>query len=561
MKSELYIQQAVQAEAEGKFYLSPDIPQKKLVNASTKIAQSIDSGLVVAIIDSSLFGDAKEGIVFTGDTVFIHESFADHPDLEIPLSGIDSVNYFEEDRPNEKGKSNIYKVLKVEYSDETSKPIILESKTTTLPVKTLFRILNNFNNSVDTIEASAQDVTLSDLGDETITLYFELIINYFNFDNHIDSDEYRELASIMARLDLNEVVREKLREYRFDATKFESNESIVSKLRTLIPGGSQITIFDSLMKDIISSMSSVKLKDWDQEVALTRLAAMLGVDEAKLRAFVRLTEDERRQIKERLSNSQIEQMAKEGASILTGAGVVAGSLMATSSATVLTSLFVMSTGGLGLVGLGIGAASVAAYKGVKHLTSGKGLEEYALRNKALQDRVKTLTQTQSIMLEDINYITTQITEIVRNQNAVTTKFKELEQWVNHLQSVDESAKSAEDLKNFAEREQILSTLPESLDKEKVIQLLEKQPGKEKLLQALYLSYSSDFILNDSASLGALQAADHILTAIHYEKIATVANANLIKKTVTSERFLGETKEKGRAMLGRFLGSSEDGSDD
>ena len=46
-----------------KVYVSPDIPKKKLDNAIEKIAHGIESNYVLALIDTTLFGSAKEGFI------------------------------------------------------------------------------------------------------------------------------------------------------------------------------------------------------------------------------------------------------------------------------------------------------------------------------------------------------------------------------------------------------------------------------------------------------------------------------------------------------------------
>ncbi|MFD3447110.1 hypothetical protein ACFDTO_21145 [Microbacteriaceae bacterium 4G12] len=54
-----------------KAYVVPEIPEKKLNNAISAIAPSANPEYVLGIADSTLFGSAKEGIVFTGDAMYM----------------------------------------------------------------------------------------------------------------------------------------------------------------------------------------------------------------------------------------------------------------------------------------------------------------------------------------------------------------------------------------------------------------------------------------------------------------------------------------------------------
>ena len=51
-------------------YLAPNIPEKKLLNAANYIAGGIPFSDILAICDGTVFGSAKEGMVFTETTFF-----------------------------------------------------------------------------------------------------------------------------------------------------------------------------------------------------------------------------------------------------------------------------------------------------------------------------------------------------------------------------------------------------------------------------------------------------------------------------------------------------------
>ena len=51
-------------------YISPDIPVKKLNNAIAAYGEGVQPGYVLALVDTTIFGSAKEGILLLGDRFY-----------------------------------------------------------------------------------------------------------------------------------------------------------------------------------------------------------------------------------------------------------------------------------------------------------------------------------------------------------------------------------------------------------------------------------------------------------------------------------------------------------
>ena len=54
----------------GKVYVTPDIPDKKINNAVASYAKDVESGFILAVIDTTIFGSGKEGFLFTGNRMY-----------------------------------------------------------------------------------------------------------------------------------------------------------------------------------------------------------------------------------------------------------------------------------------------------------------------------------------------------------------------------------------------------------------------------------------------------------------------------------------------------------
>ena len=71
-------------------YISPDIPPKKLDNAIAAYARDVQPGYVLALYDQTVFGSAKEGILFLGDRMYFSwnrrvVNYLDIQDVELLL--------------------------------------------------------------------------------------------------------------------------------------------------------------------------------------------------------------------------------------------------------------------------------------------------------------------------------------------------------------------------------------------------------------------------------------------------------------------------------------------
>ena len=103
-------------------YVTPEIPEKKLNNAINAFKCEDFFESILAIYDDTLFGSAKEGLVFTGEKM-IH-----HMQGEFLYSNIVSVEYVENITIDEKGKERREEYIVIET--ESNKNILKDGLTT-----------------------------------------------------------------------------------------------------------------------------------------------------------------------------------------------------------------------------------------------------------------------------------------------------------------------------------------------------------------------------------------------------------------------------------------------
>ena len=498
-----------------------------MLNSAKVIGQGIEAGNVIGLIDISLFHDGKEGTVFTGTDAYVRESFAKV--IHINLENFDDIEYKQTVVVNEKGKEK--KTYHLSFTEDGElKEYTSEVALTGVAYELTAEVLADFNSVVKDVKSTEQDVTLEELGEDAVLAYLKVVYRYLKADGKIEHREMLNIASLLAQLEVSDSLEEAYRDYRFDNDNPEDMATAVDNLKVLVPEGSQQTIFQSLINDLLGMKDDEGLETWENDTDLSQLMDLLSVTKEQAEFFVRNQQLNNRQIKERLEDDQVKDLAKQLAGLGAGAGASVAALAATGAAVGafgtygLGSLAIatMSTGGLALAAVGIGAAGIAGYKGIQYLTSANGKEKYAIRNELLQSHVLRLTRAQQFLMSDINRFTEEMNALMADKDAITTQYDKIK---SKLIQISETTKAEQLAKTGATdltREQILSELPAELNEDKLNDLLKTRASGEKIANFIKTAYP-DNKLNENLSTRDLERLQAVLTQIEYGKVATVAN--------------------------------------
>ena len=112
---------ALQYVAGDRIYMPPNIPFDKLNNALSSYALGVNPPYVIALIDETPFGSAKEGMLITFDAIYVKETLEDAKIVRIQdihsitcnvgLMGADvfinGEKFIGLTQPNKKGIANI----------------------------------------------------------------------------------------------------------------------------------------------------------------------------------------------------------------------------------------------------------------------------------------------------------------------------------------------------------------------------------------------------------------------------------------------------------------------
>lgn len=498
--SEAYIKKVIaeriKSTESSSYYMSPDIPSKMMINAADKVAQGVDPATIVAIFDNSIMGNGKEGIVFTGTKLYLKEAFCPH--IVLPLLDISQVDYNEETKTSENGKEKTTKTLIVSYS--SGETITIKNTDYSKELDFIYTLLDGMKGAVVEIGEKKQNMSLSELSEDVTIAYINIATAYLKADDRIiDAAEYKELMSLMARIKVSKSTAAKLREDRFsEETGKIDFPKLVEELRQKLYNENVDTqsIFQSLFKDLIM-LRKENLDNWRSDAAICELKPLLDITDEQAETLITSIKTDIRIIDERLEDNQIKEIAKELSALAGGAGVTLAALAVTGGVSSgicggLLTLGTMSTGGM-LLGLAaIGGLGYGAYRGVKYFSGTSELEKSGIRIAALQSAMECSKAAVTYIVDDINQLTRQLTEITEKVKESDMLNDELIQQLIDLQCdfstvSDAGSKCEEDIIK-SEYEVNLASLPMNLAYGRFEELVKHSPNRTAIKEYILSIY-------------------------------------------------------------------------
>lgn len=559
MSVENYIKMNV-ANVSDKVYVVPEIPEKKLNNAISAIAPNVNPEYVLAIADSTLFGSAKEGIVFTGDSMYL--KYALQEKQEYKFENLIKARFELTKEKKSSGKVEEKKHIYLYLNDE--RIIELSSNMFAIKYENLVDLINGIINEAGEEKeyvTTSQMLPLAAMDNGIKDAYIKIICNFaYSDDEIIDSKEYAEIISLIVRIDYNSENRLKIRSYMCDNSEIEETESLIRYLNDNVPEGSLDVIRKSLIKDILY-IYKIKndINSWKENQFLTSLQAKLKVKEEQIDLIITAIRTDEEILSLRKNDSEIKKSIKDLAAKAGAVGVplaaiyFSGSVVGMSAAGITSGLATIGMGGLlGFSGMvtGVGVVvliGVGAYKGIKKITGVGDLENNKQRELMLQAIIKNSQKSLNYLIEDVNEISRLLMEEVKNGLETSKKIEKLSAL---LSMMSKGAKVTTEKIDYATSESIISHLPKTLD---IIRLgeLTNEPTKEKLREYILSCYleeevdndeeeikNTKLVLNDKLPISELEQLNEIFEAIGYTNIkdAALASAKGAAKSLVKNVF-------------------------
>ena len=533
------------------FYVSPDIPPKKLDNAIAAYARDVQPGYVLALYDQTVFGSAKEGIMFLGDRMYFSRNkrmvnYLDIQDVELLQN---------------------YKVAKDGTRKEVEPSVIMAWTDGTKErfddyliginkqgFKDFIQIIHDEVGTEEIeLDSTNQLLPLSMMEDEIKETYIKFLCNAVYLDDgQIDSREYAEIMTLIAINSLTHESRMKIRMYMYNMDGMEDMEALLEKIDSLVPSGSVEAIRLSLFKDAVNiRWDALNLEDnkaaAKEDRYIRELQGLLDINDDKAEFIISEIQKNKdilnkRQNDDQIKNSMKETMAKAGAVGVPMAAVyLSGSVVGVSAAGITSGLATLGMGGiLGFSSMftGIGVAvllGVGAYKGVRKFSGLDDLEKNKEREMMLKEVAKNAQKTLNYLVEDINALNDQLQQAFSEQDIMNEKTRQLALRLSKLmRQMGQGAQYTTNKMGYATKEQVICRLPRSINMDVVEKLASgaTHAAARELLMKVYSEQQMDekqqiinHCLNPNCSEEDLTEAYSILESIGYFKLSDNAVAS------------------------------------
>ncbi|EMJ2167589.1 hypothetical protein V7J68_000059 [Campylobacter upsaliensis] len=514
--------------------VAPDIPEKKLNNAIKAFECEDSMSSIIALYDSTLFGSAKEGIVFTGEKMLIKTSSAL---ISIEYKEISKAEYFEVVEQVKADKTRTSKGIKIFKGEE-----VVELKDTDVS-PAIHKPLELFLNKLISECSEFKEVNLLQPLEEMPSVlknaYVKILINMaFDNDGEIDEKELAEIMFLMGRISIDDEGRFELRSY---IAEIGSSAISTQDLLTIIKDNAEAAHYEaimiSLVKDIFSIHASTTLSTEEGSIIqvsypdfLQKHKEIFGLSTDKIELARIAVENDFKILYENVDDDKIKQAAKDlaakaasvGAPI--GAIYLSGSVMGLSAAGMTSGLASLGMGGmLGLSSMatGIGVAvliGVGVYQGVKYLTSNNELSKYKTRELMLHEVIRQTQKSISLMIGDINVIAKKLNDAIVRHKDDRDDIEKLSKILSKLQG---AMKQMNSKSNQCVNMEAALQCPQTLDISR-IKSLANEPTKKEIYAFITSCYeekeqngTQQLVRKRNLSTDTLEKLGDILQGIGY----------------------------------------------
>lgn len=412
-------------------HVAPQISEKKLNNAIKSFGFSGNPSTIVALYDNTLFGSAKEGVLFTGEQLIYRRVLSDP--ISVPFATIASVEYVEKVTGSKDDKIEKSLLICLKESADLSITGLMGCD-----YRKFAEILKACIQDFSEFKEERQLIPIDELDESLKVAYVQAVINMaYDNDQVIDDKEFAEVLQLMTRLNLSSETRFTLRAYMASIDEQIPLSVLLERIQNNSPVGQLKALHVSLVKDMINLYYSTGGRDISQFGFLQKNRELLKVSDEEIELAVMAIKNDYDMLREDLTDDQIVSALKllsaKAAAVGTPLAAVylSGSVVGMSAAGITSGLASLGMGGLlGMSGMvtGIGVAvliGVGAYTGVRKLTGANELTRFKRRELMLNEVIKQTQLTIALVMKDINFVTVKLNEYIQAHGAQDAKIKQL----------------------------------------------------------------------------------------------------------------------------------------
>lgn len=522
--------------------IAPDIPEKKLNNAIKAFGCEDSMSSIIALYDNTIFGSAKEGMIFTGEKMLIKTSNAL---ISIKYEEISKAEYFEALEQVKEGKTKAIKGIKIFKGGE-----VVELKDYDIG-PTIYKPLEVFLSKLIVECSEFKEVNLLQPLEEMPSMlknaYVKILINMtFDNDGEIDEKELAEIMFLMGRINIDDDGRFELMSY---ISEISDSAISTQDLLTIIKDNAEAAHYEaimiSLVKDIFSIHASTTTNTEEGcaiQVGypdfLEKHKDLFGLSADKIELARTAVENDFKILYENLDDDKIKQAVKELAAKAASVGAPIGAIYFSgftglSAAGITSGLASLGMGGmLGLSSMatGIGVAvliGVGVYEGVKYLTSNNELSRYKTRELMLHEVIKQTQKSISLMIGDINIIVKKLNDAISHHNTNRATIEKLSKLLLKAQG---AIKQMNSKSNQCVNMEAALQCPQILDISR-IKSIANEPTKKEIYAFIVSCYeekeqngTQQFVRKRNLSTDTLEKLGEILQSVGYFSAANNAKS-------------------------------------
>ncbi|MEZ2299373.1 hypothetical protein [Variovorax sp. RCC_210] len=433
-----YLRENVASAFAKNIHVAPQIDEKRLNNAIKAFGFSGEPGSIIALFDNTLMGSGKDGLLFTGEQLIYRATFADP--ISVAYAAIESVEYLQ--TPTGSKNDKIEHSIKLTRKGAGSVSLLNLSH---CDLQALAKLLQNVISDFEEFREEQQFVPLDEMSEALKVAYLKITICMaFDTGGGIDAKRFAEILLLMTRLDLSTASRFELRALMGAPSEVRPVAELISHLDAECPPGQTKSLHISLVKDLINLHFVTGGKSIDDFAFLKTHRDLLALTDAEIDLAVAAIRNDYDMLKEDFTDDQIVNALKllsaKAAAVGTPLTAVylSGSVIGMSAAGLTSGLATLGMGGLlGLSSMatGIGVAvliGVGAYTGMRKLTGANELTKSKRRELMLNEVIKQTQATISLLIQDINFITLRLNDLISAHDGQQEELKRLSLQIRQL---------------------------------------------------------------------------------------------------------------------------------
>lgn len=508
---------------------------KKYLDNASKAFQCDDFSSILAIFDHTLAGSCEEGLLFTG-TKMIQKVILTDP-VTLIYEEMDSAKYGAQMKLDKNGDEKLdYEYVEIIFKDAKKENFIIKELT-----DCDYLFLSDFINEIlkhETFKDENQLKIIADMPEPLKAAYLKIMINMvFLNDEQIDSKELAEIFLLMDRIELGMEARFDVRSYL--ASVNSNNLTDLQDLLNIIKENSEEsqlkTIMISAIKDIVNihfiSLGDYKSANIKDIEFIQNNKTLFNLDDNDIELAFEAVKNDYSMLYDNLDDDKIKTLMKDlsakaaSVGVPLGAVYISGSVIGLGATGITSGLATLGMGGvLGLSSMatGIGVAvllGVGAYQGVKHISGANEITKYKQRELMLHEAIKQTQKSICNIIEDINYMISELNNVKQNDETKQAKIAQLEKMISAFTRAAKSMVNKQD--NYQNSENRLKC-PDVLDIER-LKNFTSEPTKQEMFNFI-MNYYEEITLNEDNKQKVVIKLKNNLNTQTLEKMVNIFTA-------------------------------------